>query len=265
MAGQRIRGRSTQRYQVFKDVEARRVVESRVCDVRVHVQHEGANAGTMGESSFIAVDARTLPGALDAAFSRARLVKNKPWTLPGAGEGGAASVRSVDSQIVEAADEAAESVGRTIEGAVRARSTTSDPIELSASEVFCDYRRVHLRNSRGLDLVREDTNAYTEYVLLAKGRGEDGSSRCTRAAARAICASSRSTSRSTKTSRPSERARARRCRARTSSTSSSAARAPKRSSTRSSRTHRARPRSTGGRASPKASRSSRRTATRTIA
>ena len=75
------RGRSTQRYQVFKEVEARRVVESRTCDVRVHVEHGGAHAGTMGESSFIAVDPRSLPGALDAAFARARLVKNKPWTL----------------------------------------------------------------------------------------------------------------------------------------------------------------------------------------
>lgn len=169
-----VRGRSSQRYQVFQEVEARRVVESRSCDVRVHVEHDGAHAGTMGESSFIAVDARSLPGALDAAYARARLVKNKPWTLPSPAQGGATPVRAVDGQIVEAADDAAEEVARTIDHAVRARSTASDAIELSASEVFCDYRRIHLRNSRGLELVREDTSAYTEYVLLAKGRGPTG-------------------------------------------------------------------------------------------
>lgn len=167
------RGRSTQRYQVFADVEARRAVDSRACDVRVHLQHEGAHAGTMGESSFTAVDARTLPGALDAAFARASLVHNKPWTLPSAAEGGASTVRAVDARIIEAPDDAVEEVGRAIEQAVRARSTSKEALALSASEVFCDHRRVRLRNSRGLDLVREDTSAYTEYVLLAQGSGTD--------------------------------------------------------------------------------------------
>lgn len=165
-----VRGRSTQRYQVFSDVEARRVVESRACDVRVHVQHDD---GSLGESSFTVVDLDTpLAPALDAAFARARLVKNRPWTLPAPGEGGAASVRAVDPRIVEVPDDAAESVGAEIAGAVR----SSRGVELSASEVFCDYRRVHLRNSRGLDVTREETSAYTEYVLLAKSGTAQGSS-----------------------------------------------------------------------------------------
>jgi predicted Zn-dependent protease len=169
-----VRGRSTQRYQVFDSVESRRVVESRVCDVRVHVPHAGEEK--LGESSFVAVDARSLPGALDAAFARARLVKNKPWTLPSpigsdGGAGGATKVRAVDPRIVEAADDAAEDVGNTIIAAVKQRSSSESAVELSASEVFCDYRRVRLRNSKGLDLTREETSAYTEYVLLAKGKG----------------------------------------------------------------------------------------------
>ncbi len=171
-----VRGRSTQRYQVFDSVESRRVVESRSCDVRVHVPHDGPDGAKLGESSFVAVDARSLPAALDAAFSRARLVKNKPWTFPsasGEGAGGATKVRAVDPRIVEAADDAAEDVGATIVRAVKERSSIDSPVELSASEVFCDYRRVHLRNSRGLDLTREETSAYTEYVLLAKGRGQN--------------------------------------------------------------------------------------------
>jgi hypothetical protein len=86
-----VRGRSTQRYQVFGDVESRRQVESRACDVRVHVLHPD---GTLGESSFTVVDLDTpLEPSLDAAFARARLVKNKAWTLPGPGEGGATVVR----------------------------------------------------------------------------------------------------------------------------------------------------------------------------
>lgn len=175
-----VRGRSTQRYQVFDSVESRRVVESRVCDVRVHVQHEGADAGKLGESSFIAVDARTLLGALDAAFARARLVKNKAWVFPSPASasasgsaslaGAATPVRAVDPKIVEAAHDAAEDVGNTIVAAVKQRTTSASPVELAASEVFCDYRRIHLKNSNGLDLTREETSAYTEYVLLAKGR-----------------------------------------------------------------------------------------------
>lgn len=162
-----VRGRSTQRYQVFDDVESRRVVESRACDVRVHVRHDD---GTLGESSFTVVDLDTpLEPALDAAYARARLVKNRPWTLPAPGEGGVAAVRAVDPRIVEVPDDAAESVGAEIVRAVR----SSRGVELSASEVFCDYRRVRLRNSRGLDVTREETSAYTEYVLLAKGQGAD--------------------------------------------------------------------------------------------
>jgi PmbA protein len=162
-----LRGRSTQRYQVFAEIESRRVVETRACDVRVHVQHDD---GTLGESSFTVVDLDApLQAALDAAHARARLVKNRPWTLPAAGEGGAAAVRAVDPRIVEVPDEAAEGVGQEIERAVQSAGS----VELSASEVFCDYRRVHLRNSRGLELTREETSAYTEYVLLAKGQGAD--------------------------------------------------------------------------------------------
>jgi hypothetical protein len=89
----------------------------------VHVLYESEagtaslDAGKLGESSF---DACSLPAALDAAW-RARLVKNKPWTLPPP-QGGAraANVRAVDPKIVEAADERVRR-GRTIEGAVRAR------------------------------------------------------------------------------------------------------------------------------------------------
>jgi predicted Zn-dependent protease len=161
-----LRGRSTQRYQVFSDVESRRVVESRAWDVRVHVQHDD---GKLGESSFTAVDTSAMQPSLDAAFARARLVKNRPWTLPSSSEGGAATVRAVDPRIVEVPDDAAEDVASQIVRAVNGAGS----VELSASEVFCDYRRVHLVNSRGLDVVREETSAYTEYVLLAKGQGND--------------------------------------------------------------------------------------------
>jgi predicted Zn-dependent protease len=162
-----VRGRSTQRYQVFGDVESRRQVESRACDVRVHVLHPD---GTLGESSFTVVDLDTpLEPSLDAAFARARLVKNKAWTLPGPGEGGATVVRAVDPRMVEVPEEAADDVGGQIVSAVRA----AGGVELSASEVFCDYRRVHLRSSRGLDVTREETSAYAEYVLLAKSAGAD--------------------------------------------------------------------------------------------
>jgi predicted Zn-dependent protease len=96
-------------------------------------------------------------------------VHNRPWTLPAAAQGAAAAVTTTDAAVVEDPAGAAERVAASIEGAVR----KSRGVELSASEVFCDYRRVRLVNSRGLDLSREDTSVYTEYVLLAKGAAAD--------------------------------------------------------------------------------------------
>lgn len=161
------RGRSAQRYQVFSRIESRRLVETRQWDVRVHVPLEGDK---LGESSFTLVDPGTpLAPELDAAFARARLVKNPPWTLPGPDDAPPLLVPATDARIVEAASEACDEVGGAIERAAR----ESGGVELSASEVFCDFRRVRLRNSRGLDRTREETHAYTEYVLLAKGSGDD--------------------------------------------------------------------------------------------
>jgi predicted Zn-dependent protease len=171
---------------VFDAVEARRVVESHACDVRVHVLlpgskgPSGSDGPRLGESSFSIVDpGQPMAPLLDAAFARASLVRNRPWTLPapdGATGGGVAASATVDPRIVEVPDEAAEEVGRSIVQAVDAHGSAG--VALSASEVFCDYRRVHLENSLGLDLEREETNAYVEYVLLsragtASGGGEE--------------------------------------------------------------------------------------------
>ena len=159
------RGRSTQRYQVFTRVEARRVVETRHWDVRVHVPLDDDK---LGESSFSIVDVgEDLTSQLDAAYARARLVRNLPWTLPGQGDARVEQVAATDPLIVESAGEACDQVARAIDGAV----TSAGGVELSASEVFCDYLRLRLVNSRGLDRSREETHAYTEYVLLAKGAG----------------------------------------------------------------------------------------------
>lgn len=163
------RGRSTQRYQVFARVESRRVVETRQWDVRVHVPLANDK---LGESSFTLVDPGTdLAPHLDAAYARARLVQNPPWTLPAPGADAAAGVgpRTADARIVEAAGSACDEVGQAVHGAVKRAAG----VELSASEVFCDYRRVRLVNSLGLDLAREETHAYVEYVLLARGAGDD--------------------------------------------------------------------------------------------
>jgi PmbA protein len=161
-----VRGRSTQRYQTLTAVDTRRVVETHACEVRVHVQHAD---GTMGESSFTVVDAARVSGMLDAAFMRAQLVKNKPWTLPSASDAGEVAVRTVDPRVVESAAQVADEVGEAIVKQTRENKGT----ELSMSEVFCDFRRIQLRNSRGLEKTREDTAVYTEYVLLAPGKGNE--------------------------------------------------------------------------------------------
>lgn len=170
---QESRARSRQRYQVFRDVEALREVETRAADVRVHVEHDHDGKPALGESSFTVVagadDAASLARELDLAYARARLVHNRPWTLPTPERAGAAPVQTTDPSVVEDPAGAAERVAAAVTNAAR----KSRGVELSACEVFCDYRRVHLVNSRGLDLVREDTSLYTEYVLLAKGAAQD--------------------------------------------------------------------------------------------
>jgi predicted Zn-dependent protease len=158
------RGRSTQRYQTLAAVETRRVVETQSCDVRVHMQLPG---DLLGESSFSVVDVREIPALLDAAHLRAQLVKNKPWTFPAPEDAPVAVVKTVDPRVIESPEDAAEDVATAI------TKGASHGVELSMSEVFCDFARVRLRNSRGLVRDKEGTQVYTEYVLLAPGAGTD--------------------------------------------------------------------------------------------
>ncbi|MDP2342895.1 MAG: metallopeptidase TldD-related protein [Deltaproteobacteria bacterium] len=158
-----VRGRSTQRYDVFGVPEARRVVETETTEVRVHVPHDGGTH--IGESSFVVDATASIGPQLDAAFSRARLVKNKRWTLPG--PQAASEVDASDPRIIEAAGEACDEIMKGI-GSALSSSSSSSSIQCCAAEAFCDFRRVHLVNSLGLERTREDTAAYVEYVLLAR-------------------------------------------------------------------------------------------------
>ena len=160
-------GRSTQRYDVFGVPEARRVVETETTEVRVHVPHPGGTH--IGESSFVVDKNADVPSQLDAAFARARLVKNKHWTLPG--PQAAVSVDASDPRIIEAAGEACDEIMSGISAALSSSSSSSSAVRCCAAEAFCDFRRVHLVNSLGLDRTREDTAAYVEYVLLARSSG----------------------------------------------------------------------------------------------
>jgi predicted Zn-dependent protease len=167
-----VRGRSHQRYAVFDDVEARRAVEKHVCRVDVHVAQDRGDADhdVIGESGFVVARAdEDLTRALDGAFERAQLVRNRAWTLPGPADSGAADVAVTDARIVEAAGQVSEEVGAGIAQAAREHSA----VELASSEVFCDYERVRLVNSLGVEREREETSIYTEYVLLARGGDEE--------------------------------------------------------------------------------------------
>jgi predicted Zn-dependent protease len=169
-----VRGRSHQRYAVFGDVETRREVEKHTTEVRVHVEHEGEtdheNFALQGESSFVlSGDGGDIPRELDAAYERARLVKNRAWSLPGTDDGAATAVETTDSRVVEAPAEAVEELGTRMAQAAGKHAG----IELASSEAFADYTRVHLVNSAGLDLDREETSLYSEYVLLAKSEASD--------------------------------------------------------------------------------------------
>lgn len=169
-----VRGRSHQRYAVFGDVETRREVERHTARVRVFVDHAGERGsdgrGLVGESSFtLASGAVGVRGELDRAFERARLVKNPAWTLPGRDEAPPVVVDTVDPLVVERPGEAVEQLGQ----AIAAAAAQHRGVELASSEVFCDYDRVHLVNHLGLERTREETSLYTEYVLLARGEGDD--------------------------------------------------------------------------------------------
>jgi predicted Zn-dependent protease len=161
-----VHGRSHQRYAVFGDVETRREVERRSATVRVLVDHGGA---LMGESSFTLATGEALKQELDLAHERASLVQNPAWSLPGEDESPSVVVETCDPRVIEAPRDALEEIGHAIAKAARAHRG----VDLASSEVFCDYERVRLVNSLGLERDREETSLYTEYVLLARGQGDD--------------------------------------------------------------------------------------------
>lgn len=171
-------GRSHQRYSVFGQVETLREVEKRSFRVEVHVEHAGEKDAEghalVGESSFVvAGKGGDLGRELDLAFERARLVKNRAWTLPGPSDAGAAAeVALVDPHIVERPGDAVLEIAARIGKA----ADQHREVELASSEVFCDFSRARLVNSLGLEREGELTDVYTEYVLLAKGKGGEDES-----------------------------------------------------------------------------------------
>ncbi len=169
-----LRGRSHQRYAVFHEVETRREVEKHFARVQVFVPHaaDPSSSGKerMGESSFtLAAGTGDVAAELDRAFERARLVKNLAWTLPGPDEAASVVVDNTDPLVVERPGDAVEQLG----GAIARAAAAHERVELASSEVFCDYDRVHLVNHLGLERTREETSLYTEYVLLARGEGDE--------------------------------------------------------------------------------------------
>ena len=163
------RGRSTQRFDVFGIPEVKRIVETERHEVRVHVQHpaQDGQAVALGESSFVVAPARDLTAQLDAAYRRALLVRNRPWTLPDPTTS-VIQVATLDPRIVEDPADACDGVASSLQ-----RALSSSVAECCAAEMFADFRRVELVNSRGLSLSREETHTYVEYVLLQRGAASD--------------------------------------------------------------------------------------------
>ncbi|MEW5851638.1 MAG: metallopeptidase TldD-related protein [Myxococcota bacterium] len=166
------RSRSTQRYTVFTRDEARREVETTRYNVTVHVRHPHDGAERLGESSFTLTPHVTtdwLRQEIDGAIQRAALVHNEVYEIP-APDGKGFDVVTVDQRVVENAAAIVDEVTEDIRAAAAAHAG----VELSSSEVFANYAQTRLRNSKGLDVSRAETELMVEYVLLAKdGKNEE--------------------------------------------------------------------------------------------
>lgn len=164
----RSKGRSSQLYLIGSDTESKRTVETERYAITVFVEREADGRRVMGESECLYVPGEDLNAKIRQAAAMAPLVANEPFRLPDAGQRYEAP-DTVDKEIRDDPDRVIGMIREDISAAVG----TEKGLCLSAAEIYVNYREIAVVNSLGLRAERQETEIYTEFVLMAGREGCD--------------------------------------------------------------------------------------------
>lgn len=162
----RIKSRSNQLYLIGHDTESKRTVDTERYVITVFVEREVDGRKVLGESEFLFIPGENLDSKINQATSMAALVANEPFALPEAGLHYEAP-ETVDREIIDQPGKVIDRIKDDIFTAVDAEKRLC----LSAAEIYANFQEIALLNSQGLRAKREETDLYTEFVLMA---GRDG-------------------------------------------------------------------------------------------
>lgn len=164
----RVVNRSNQLYLISHDTESKRTVETERYAITVFVEGEKEGRRVMGESECLYVPGEDLGAKIGQAAAMAPLVANEPFMLPDAGQR-YETPETVDREIMERPDTVIERIRDEIFSAVDGEKGVC----LSAAEIYASYKDISIVNSLGLRADRQETEIYTEFVLLAGKKGCD--------------------------------------------------------------------------------------------
>jgi PmbA protein len=166
----RLRKKSFQRYLIFKEQEAQRVVENEKFLVTLYKNYEQGGRTVLGESTLSLSEGDDLREKLSAAWEMAGLVANPVFALPDKGLV-YPPVQTVDPEIKEHPLYYLDKIRDDLVG------TPLDRVRLSSAEIFLELKEFEIVNSLGLEQAQEETEVLVEFVLLAeKGAGFGGES-----------------------------------------------------------------------------------------
>lgn len=168
----RLRKKSYQRYLIFTDQEALRVVESEKFLVTLYKQYQKEEQTVLGESTVAVAKGDDLRERIEAAWEMAGLVANPVFTLPEKGLT-YGSVNGLDDTLKEHPLFYLDKIRDDL------MKTPLPGVKVSSAEIFLDFKEEEIMNSNGLEQGREESDVLVEGVLLAEqGGGFGGESGC---------------------------------------------------------------------------------------
>ncbi len=151
--------RSHQRYRIFQSVESERTAQTRSVQITLHTEATRDGKPVIGESSFtLTGDATDIsPRQIDTAVTRARLVANPGYRLPGK-----APVPAVDIDDPAVANDPWGVIAQL----TQQMDAGAERMPVCASEFFVDRSTLTVATSEGFYGQYTGTELFTEFVLL---------------------------------------------------------------------------------------------------
>lgn len=168
---QRLSQVSEQLYLNFDQVESWRRVESEIFNVTIHLYLTKDDNTWLGESSFSLNPGDDFATEVAQAKERAVLALNPVFPLPGPPQS-YQSLDLVDRTLRDQPRQALWQVRHELEQVMAANK----PVELAATEIFCNYREREFINHTGLSGAYATTELETHFVLLASVAGVEAES-----------------------------------------------------------------------------------------